>query len=60
MPESNLTECIVCGDKTEQTCTWCEEPLHRHDSEKISQGIVDFSLCWQRHVIDCEVSDDVE
>ena len=38
--------CIICGQPTDQTCLWCEEPLHRHEGRDERTGEIERSRCW--------------
>jgi len=55
---SGITECMVCGEHSDQSCLWCVKPLHRHNGYQGSADQVEFTQCWTRHQMECLDSTD--
>ncbi len=53
--ESDVPRCIVCGTPTDQSCGWCDRPLHRHLGQD-GQGKIIRSQCYLTHLRECDSS----
>ncbi len=41
--------CVICSAPTDQTCLWCNMPLHRHHGQDDMTGDIERTHCWMQH-----------